>query len=79
MALALALRDRPVGRRLLLAALGGAGLSLIIELIQTTIPTRAAALGDWLLNTVGTGAGAVAASWMSYIFVRNGRPTTDDE
>ncbi len=79
MALALALRDRPAGRRLLLAAVGGAGLSLVIELVQTTIPTRAAALGDWLLNTVGAGVGAVAASWMNCIFVRNGRLATNDE
>jgi glycopeptide antibiotics resistance protein len=77
--LALALRDRPAGHRLLLATLGGAGLSLVIELVQTTVPTRVAALGDWLLNAVGTGVGAVAASWMSYIFAHNERPATNDE
>lgn len=60
MVLALALRDRPVGRRLFLAALGGAGLSLIIELIQTTIPSRVTALDDWLLNTGGAFLGALA-------------------
>jgi VanZ family protein len=59
-ALALALRDRPTGRRVLLAALGGAGLGLVIELIQTTIPTRVAALGDWLLNAGGAFLGALA-------------------
>jgi glycopeptide antibiotics resistance protein len=58
-ALALAQRDRPVWRRLLLATLGGAGLSLVIELIQTATPTRVAALEDWLLNTGGALLGAV--------------------
>lgn len=58
-ALALALRDRPMRRRLLLATLGGAGLSFTIELIQTAIPTRVAALDDWLLNTGGAFLGAV--------------------
>jgi glycopeptide antibiotics resistance protein len=60
MALALALRDRPMGRRLLLATLGGAGLSLVIELVQTAIPTRVAAFDDWLLNTTGAFLGALA-------------------
>ncbi|MBN1811451.1 MAG: VanZ family protein [Anaerolineae bacterium] len=59
-ALSLALRDRPVRRRLLLATLGGAGLSLIIELIQTAIPSRVTALDDWLLNTGGAFLGALA-------------------
>ena len=58
--LALALRDRPMRRRLLLATLGGAGLSLVIELIQMAIPTRVSALDDWLLNTGGAFLGAVA-------------------
>jgi glycopeptide antibiotics resistance protein len=60
MAIALALRDRPTGPRLSLATLGGAGLSLIIELIQTTIPSRVTALDDWLLNTGGAFFGALA-------------------
>jgi glycopeptide antibiotics resistance protein len=58
--LTLALRGRPTGRRLFLAMLGGAGLSLIIELIQTTVPSRVTALGDWLLNTGGAFLGALA-------------------
>jgi glycopeptide antibiotics resistance protein len=56
--LALALRDRVLARRLLLATLGGAGLSLVIELIQTAVPTRVSALDDWLLNTIGAFLGA---------------------
>lgn len=59
-ALALALRDRLVWRRLLLATLGGAGLGLVIELIQMAMPTRVSALDDWLLNIGGTFLGAVA-------------------
>lgn len=58
-ALALALGDEPVGRRLLLATLTGAGLSLCIELAQMALPSRVAALDDWLLNTVGTAIGAL--------------------
>jgi glycopeptide antibiotics resistance protein len=58
--LSLALRDRSVRQRLLLATLGGAGLSLVIELIQTTIPSRVTALDDWLLNTGGAFFGALA-------------------
>jgi glycopeptide antibiotics resistance protein len=58
-ALALALRDRPVGHRLSWATLGGAGLSLAVELIQMAIPSRVAALDDWLLNTGGAFLGAV--------------------
>jgi glycopeptide antibiotics resistance protein len=58
-ALALALRDRPMGRRMLLATLGGASLSLAIELLQTAIPSRVTALDDWLLNTGGAFLGAL--------------------
>jgi glycopeptide antibiotics resistance protein len=57
--LALALGDEPAGRRLLLAMLTGAGLSLCIELAQMALPSRVAALDDWLLNTVGTAIGAL--------------------
>jgi glycopeptide antibiotics resistance protein len=74
-ALALALRDRPVRRRLLLATLGGAGLSLVIELIQTAMPTRVAALDDWLLNTGGAFLGAVVGCVVTR---ENWRPNTRD-
>ncbi len=66
-ALALALGDKPIGRRLLLATLAGAGLSLAIELLQAMTPTRVAALGDWLLNTGGTALGAAAGVWLQSI------------
>ena len=62
-ALALALRDKPTNQRFLLATLGGAALSLIIELVQTVIPTRVATLDDWLLNTAGVAAGAMFGCW----------------
>jgi len=61
-ALALALGDKPAGRRLLLATLTGAGLSLCIELAQMALPSRVAALDDLLLNTTGTAIGALAAA-----------------
>lgn len=64
--LALALGGKPAARRLLLAALAGAGLSLAIELVQMAIPTRVAALDDWLLNTVGTAIGALAGCWIQH-------------
>lgn len=74
-ALALALSVRPMRRRLLLATLGGAGLSLVIELIQTAMPTRVSALDDWLLNTSGAFLGAVAGCVVTR---RNWRPNTGD-
>jgi glycopeptide antibiotics resistance protein len=72
-ALALALRDWPMRRRLLLATLSGAGLSLAIELIQTAISTRVSALDDWLLNTGGAFLGALAGCVVTR---RNWRPNT---
>jgi glycopeptide antibiotics resistance protein len=65
-ALALALRDRALGWRLLLATLGGAGLSMIIELSQKSIPSRVAAVDDWLLNTLGVFLGAVVVCTISW-------------
>ena len=62
--LALAMGGKPVGRRLLLATLGGSLLSLSIELLQTALPSRVTALDDWLLNTTGTGLGALMGWWM---------------
>jgi glycopeptide antibiotics resistance protein len=64
-ALALALSDRSMKRRLLLATLGGAALSLCIELLQTATPTRVTALDDWLLNTAGAAVGAGFGCWAS--------------
>jgi glycopeptide antibiotics resistance protein len=57
--LALALGGQPAGRRLLLATLIGACLSLVIELVQGVIPTRVSGLNDWVLNVVGTALGAL--------------------
>jgi glycopeptide antibiotics resistance protein len=64
-ALALALRIKPVGRRFLMVTFIGTALSLSIELVQMTIPSRVTALGDVLLNTVGTAAGALVGCWIS--------------
>lgn len=57
--LALALAGMPRRRRLLLATLAGGALSLAIELAQTAIPSRVPGVNDWLLNTAGTGLGAL--------------------
>ena len=59
--LALAESDKLINQRLLLATLGGAFLSLTIELLQMLIPSRVTALDDWLLNTIGTALGALAS------------------
>lgn len=58
LALALALSALPAGRAFLLATAGGAALSLAIELAQAALPSRVAALDDWLLNTAGAALGA---------------------
>jgi glycopeptide antibiotics resistance protein len=42
-----------------LAALGGFGLSLLIELGQLAIPTRTTDVDDLIFNTLGTSLGAV--------------------
>jgi glycopeptide antibiotics resistance protein len=63
-ALALALGERPAGRRLLLATLIGAGLSLGIELTQMALPSRVTAVDDLLLNAVGTAVGAMISLGM---------------
>lgn len=64
--LALALRDKALGRRLLWATLVGAGLSLAIELIQMKVPSRVAAVDDWLLNTLGVFLGAAVVCTVSW-------------
>jgi glycopeptide antibiotics resistance protein len=58
-ALAFALGHKPTAQRLLTATLIGVALSLTIELAQIAIPSRVTALSDLLLNTAGTGAGAL--------------------
>jgi glycopeptide antibiotics resistance protein len=73
-ALALALRERSASQRLLLAILGGAGVSLVIELVQTAIPTRVTALDDWLLNTAGTAIGAAMGCLITSCASRFARP-----
>jgi len=66
--LALALGAKPAGRRLLLATLIGAALSLAIELAQTAIPSRVTALDDLLLNATGTASGALVVCWIQSTF-----------
>lgn len=76
-ALVLAMRGRALGRRLLLATLGGAGLSLIIELLQTSVPSRVAAVDDWLLNTFGVFLGAAVVCTASWKRHKQGLETGD--
>ena len=72
-ALALALRMQPANRCVLLATLGGAGLSLGIELLQSTLSSRISAVDDWLLNTAGTAIGATAGCGFLNIWRRKTR------
>jgi glycopeptide antibiotics resistance protein len=62
----------PYRRRLGTAIAIGAGLSISIELIQLTIPSRATDVDDVLFNTIGAVLGAAfliaAQAWLS----RNG-------
>ena len=71
-ALALGCGGWPVVRQAVLATVAGAALSLGIELAQTGLPSRVAAPGDWLLNTLGTAIGAVAGCWLSTEIERSG-------
>jgi VanZ family protein len=64
-ALGLALGTKSTRCRLLLASLIGTELSLVIELAQSTIPTRVAAPDDWALNTAGTAIGAAIGCWIT--------------
>ncbi|GEM_PF-505378 len=70
-AVALALGGSPPARRWLGTAAAGASLSLLIELVQTGIPSRVAAVDDWLLNTAGSALGALLAELM--LFARRKR------
>lgn len=60
-AVALALGNHPAKLRLLGGILAGALLSVVIELVQLSLPSRVSAVGDWALNTVGAAIGAALA------------------
>jgi len=60
-AAAFALANKPRWTRLLAATAVGAGLSAVIELLQSALPSRFADFDDWLLNTAGTLIGAAIA------------------
>jgi glycopeptide antibiotics resistance protein len=72
LSLAGALGGLPYRRRLQTVIAIGAALSIGIELMQLTIPSRATDVDDVLFNTIGTALGAafliVAQAWLS----RNG-------
>ncbi len=70
-AVALALGRSLAARRWLGTVVVGASLSLLIELVQTGIPSRVAAVDDWLLNTAGSALGALLAEVM--LFARQER------
>jgi glycopeptide antibiotics resistance protein len=72
LSLAGALGGLPYRRRLRTVIAIGAALSISIELMQLTIPSRATDVDDVVFNTIGTALGAlfliVAQAWFS----RNG-------
>ncbi|RZI82025.1 MAG: VanZ family protein, partial [Rubrivivax sp.] len=45
----------------LLTLLSGSALSYVLELAQFTVPNRVPSISDWVLNTLGTAWGALAA------------------
>lgn len=53
---------RPAGA-VLLALLGGAALSFVLEVTQQLLPPRVPSLADWVLNSAGAGLGAGIA-WL---------------
>lgn len=57
-AVAQALSRKPLAHLWLGGVVAGAALSLLIELVQTGIPSRVAAVEDWVLNTTGAALGA---------------------
>ncbi|QIB64736.1 VanZ family protein [Kineobactrum salinum] len=59
-------------RRVVLATLTGAALSLLLEFGQTFLPGRTSSLADLALNTTGTVLGALAAAAMSQVPLLHG-------
>ena len=60
------LRTSLLPRPVMLATLSASALSLCMEGLQTYMPLRIPALSDWLLNTLGAGAGAWLASGLEH-------------
>ena len=78
-ALALALNRRPPRQQIVLATLGGAALSLTIELAQQATPSRVSALEDWLLNSAGAAVGALAGCWAGSRLTGGSHDRPDDK
>jgi glycopeptide antibiotics resistance protein len=72
LSLAGALGSLPRRQRLLTAIALGISLSIIIELIQLTIPSRATDVDDVLFNTIGTAIGATLMVATQRQIERNG-------
>ena len=56
-------RRRPMGRRLMLGAIGGAGVGVVDELVQAITPGRVAQWADIALNAASASLGAFAC-WL---------------
>ena len=62
-----ALRSGRLSRPLLFAFLCATSLSLCMEALQSFLPVRVASREDWLLNTVGAWAGAIATLLLEHV------------
>jgi len=58
------------------AALGGAGLSASIELLQAALPDRVTAWDDFVLNTLGAVVGALMACGAQALFKKYNKGRT---
>ena len=59
---------RSLWKRLLAVMIACGAISLAIELAQAWIPTRSSQLLDWILNTLGAGAGVLLHHLFIFIF-----------
>jgi hypothetical protein len=50
--------------RFMITVLTGSGISLIFELVQVFMPTRASQMSDLIMNTLGTLAGIMICRWV---------------
>lgn len=65
--------------RPLITLLGGVSLSMVIELLQAALGTRACTHQDLVANATGTLVGVLAAMIMRLVITRSGGRAADDQ